>query len=169
MKEAPSSAQNRSARLSTLKAQRRAITAAPGYQPLSDPRWPHLCREIRTLEQSFVLYQGRELDAEVANEVDGSLNVTPDLHHEGCDRLYRTADGTYYLHRELHVLDVDGSRERRASGRTLVHRMSVTAAALEEVRILTRWSHGFHSETTTYLLGLPRRAHRDRQEVSVGV
>ena len=40
---------------------------------------------------------------------------------------------------------------------------------LEEVRILTRWSHGHRSETTSYVVGLPESALRDVAAISLAV
>ena len=77
-------------------------------------------------------YQGQELTGERVNSMDGDLPIVIRedcmVRHHGFEELLRDKEGHYYLRRHLQVCDVDGTTEHEASGRTRVHRISLTAA-----------------------------------------
>ncbi len=77
-------------------------------------------------------YQGREISVRLVNYLSGGLPITPYRDHEGDEDLYKDEAGQYYLRRELNLLDchVESERDRPASGRIHVHRISTKAAVL---------------------------------------
>ena len=79
-------------------------------------KWSSLLRQISRLEASFVVYQGRELEAETVASQSGDISTNHRLYFSGEERLHRTPDGTFYLYRE--------------NKRVHVHRLSLTAAIL---------------------------------------
>ncbi len=91
-------------------------------------QWQAVSAEISTLESSFILYQGREIEATLVNYLSGNI-PTSTVDHDGDEELFRDERGCYYLRRTLNLLDSQGE-ERPASGRTHVHRINVNAAIL---------------------------------------
>ena len=77
-------------------------------------------------------YQGQELAGERVNSMDGDLPIVIRedcmVRHQGFEELLRDEEGHHYLRRHLQLCDVDGTTEHPASGRTCVHRVSLTAA-----------------------------------------
>lgn len=76
-----------------------------------------------------LIYKGKFIKVEYVAYLSGCLRITDSLTHEGDDDIYRDLSGRYYLRRKLECLDSRGA-ELRASGRVLVHRLSLQAVLL---------------------------------------
>ena len=96
-------------------------------------RWRVVANELRTLEESFVLYQGQEIEATLVNYLSGTI-PTSTVDAGGDEQLFRDEAGRYYLRRTLSLLadhhEDGGEGNIPASGRTLVHRLNLNAAIL---------------------------------------
>ncbi len=102
--------------LRSMKATQNKMLAA-GVD-LRDPSITELSDEIQSIERSFVLYRGQEIDATLVNYISGDITTKgPDL--DGDEDLFRDERGRYYLRRRLSHT----SREH-------VHRINLNAAVL---------------------------------------
>jgi hypothetical protein len=115
----------KSRKLADLQKRKAAAWAAAGAageglmsEGVNRKKWSKLVNQIRRLEESFVTYQGRDVDAETVNYMSGQIEISIRLCFEGEERLHRTADGTYYLYRE------DEKKGRH------VHKLTLAAAVL---------------------------------------
>lgn len=115
--------QSRTERLRKLEAQKNRM-----FDQGRQAEFYEKAAEFNELEGSFVLYQGREVDATRVNYLSGSIPTsTVDL--DGDEDLFRDEQGRYYLRRKLGWFDPQGE-PYKASGRAIVHRVSPTAAIL---------------------------------------